>query len=126
VRRSKAVNIAGEERPGVELLHVAAFPEQVEHDDAGLGQVRRAGHVGDDPARPGRVQRRPEQVALQVDERPDVRGLAAPAGLGPAAQCPETGARRVDEHPVERARAPRRHQAVPDHHLGVRADCSGH
>ena len=69
-------------------------------DVARLGRVRRAGHVGHDAAGPDEAQRRGEQLALQRGELGDVVGPPPPPGLGPAAQRPEPGARRVEQHPV--------------------------
>ena len=52
----------------------------------GLGRVRGAGRVADDPADPDGAQRRAQQVALERAEAGDVLGPAPPAGLGAAAQ----------------------------------------
>ncbi len=52
---------------------------------------------------PGRAARNAavQQLTLQPGQRRQVRRLAAPARLRPAAQRAQPGARRVDEHPVE-------------------------
>ena len=88
----------------------------------GLGQVRRAGHVGDHPAGPDRAPAPREQLALQLGQAGDVGRAAAPARLRPAAQRAQPGARRVDEHPVERARQPTAAaRAVGGQHLDAAA-----
>ena len=102
-----------QQRPGVdEVDRHAAAAGRLGHRHVRLHHVRRAGDVGDHAAGADRAQRRGEQLPLQPGQRRQVRGLAAPAGLRPAAQRAQPGARRVDEHPVE----------VPLRQLRVRAD----
>ena len=89
----------GEQRAGVDDLDVVPALEHVAHDEAGLGDVGAAGGVGDDATGRDGIQRGGEQRALQRRQLGDVGRLAAPAGLGPAAQRTEPGAGGVDEHP---------------------------
>ena len=81
-----------------------------------LGEHRGAGHVGHHAPGPDAVERRAQQRTLERDELLEVAGLTAPARLRPPAQRTQPGARRVDQHPVERALAPGRTGAVGGHH----------
>ena len=78
----------------------------------GLGEHRRAGGVEQHAAGPDQVERRVDQLPLEHHQREQVVGLARPPGLRAAPQRAETGARRVDEDPVEAAGAVRRPGAV--------------
>src|SRR5512144_2353177 len=103
---------AGQDGARVEPRDVRHLAQDVGDDDAGLGDVRGTGDVGDDATRPDGPQAAAQQTPLQRGEPGDVRGFAPPARLGPAPQGAEPGARRVDEDPVERGRRPRRDQRV--------------
>ena len=74
---------------------------------AGLGEVRRAGDVGQDAAGLQGGDRRIQQRGLQSREFGDVARLLAPARLRAAAQRAEARARRVEQDAVEPARASR-------------------
>ncbi len=73
------------------------------HD--GLGQVRRAGDVGQQPAGPQQLGAGGEQLALQPGQPGQVAGLPAPARLGTAPQRAQPAARGVEQHPVGATRA---------------------
>ena len=88
--RAAEAGYLGEQRGRVEHLDVVPGGEHGCHNLAGLGQMRRAGRVGDHAAWPGRVESRGEQAALQVMELGYVRRRAAPACLGPAAERAES------------------------------------
>ena len=70
----------------------------------GLGRGQRAHRVDEPPAGPDHRRRGGEQLALQRGQLVDRVRLDPPARLGPAAQHPEPGARRVEQHPVEARR----------------------
>ena len=91
-----------EMRPGVQRGDRMAA-QRVGDDADGLGQMRRTRRVQHHSA--GRVSRdrRGKQLALQLGQRRHVAGLTPPAGFWPAPQRTQPGARRVDQHPVERA-----------------------
>ena len=108
-------NGSGQRRPGpraagrgVEHVDVLPAAQHGGQHVPGLGQMRRAGDVADHAAGPGRVQRRGEQGALQPGQRRQSRGRPAPAGLRPAPERAQAGARDVGEHPVEAPAARRR------------------
>ncbi|MBB3725223.1 hypothetical protein FHR33_001083 [Nonomuraea dietziae] len=67
-------------RAGVEGLDVVPALEHVGDHDAGLGQVRRAGHVGDDTAWPDGVERGGEQAPLERPQRWNAPGRTPPRG----------------------------------------------
>ena len=80
--------------------------EHRSHHAAGLGRApasrsRRA----TTPPGPDQVERRGDQPPLQQHQAEQVVGAPPPARLGTAAQRAQAGARRVDQHPVEPARA---------------------
>ena len=87
-------------------------------DVPGLGQVRRAGDVGDHAAGAGGLQGRGQQAPLQAAQVGDGLRGTPPAGLGAAAQGAEPGARDVGDDPVEGARRPGRPRPVGHHHAG--------
>ena len=93
------VGHAGQQRPGVELLEAGVPAQRVGDRDDRLGQVRRAGDVGQHPAGAQRRDRGVEQLALQPGQPGQVAG-AAPARLRPAAQRAEAAAGSVEQHPV--------------------------
>ena len=81
-------------------------------DAAGLGQVRRAGDVGDQPAGPDGVERRVRAARAAARPAPATSsGCRRQRASGRRRSAPEPGARRVDEHPVERRRPPGRRPA---------------
>ena len=86
------------------------------HHAHGLRQVRRAGDVGHHAARAHVAQRGGEQLALQPRQLGHVLRPAPPPRLGPPPQGAQTGARGVDQHPVEGAVGQRRRAAVRDVH----------
>ena len=90
----------GEQRPGVDA---ASWPG----DDLARSRPGAASRSRRRPRRPGGPGAAPpQQLALQRGQLGDVGRRAPPAGLGPAAQRPEPGARRVEQHPVVAAVAP--------------------
>ena len=83
------------------------------HDARGLGQVRRAGHVGDHAAGPHGAQRRGEQLALQLGQRrrrPRGGGASAPPAAGAARRARCTARRRA---PGRRRRVGQRRRSRP-------------
>ena len=76
-------------------------PDGVIHHGDRLRQVRRTGGVYDDPARAHELERAREQFLLQSRQLGHVVRGSAPAGLRTTPQRAESGARGVDEHPVE-------------------------
>ena len=88
---------------------------------AGLGDVRRAGDVGDDAAGAYGVQRRVEQPPLQRAQLGDGLRATPPAGLRAAAQRAQAAARHVGEDPVEGAGPPGGPGAVDDGDRRARA-----
>ena len=81
--------------------------EHVVDDRPGLGEVRRAGRVADDPADPYGLQRGPQQRALERGEALQVLGPPPPAGLGPPAQGARAPCRARPSAPGRRRRAAR-------------------
>ena len=65
--------------------------------------MRRARDIRDNSPGSRQPQGVEQKLALQPRQRRKVVRLSPPARLGPPAQCTQTGARRVDEHPVERS-----------------------
>src|SRR4029453_15507029 len=72
MRAATQVGHTGEERPCVDVLGVTALAEDVVDDDGGLGWVRRACHIGDEAAWPGRIQGRTKQGSLHWPQRRDI------------------------------------------------------
>ena len=75
--------------------------------------VQRADRVDDRPARLRPLGRGPQQLELQLRQRP-----RTPAQIGPPREHAETGARRVDERTVEPALVEL--ARVGGHHVDVR------
>ena len=117
-RRALAeVRHAGQQRTGVELLHVAVLAQHGAQHAVGLGEVRRARDVGDHAAGAHVPQRGREELALELGQRRHVVGATAPAGFGPPSQRAEAGARGVHEHPVVGALGQRGLAAVGGVHV---------
>ena len=76
-------------------------PKRVTDHSDRLGQMRRAGRVQNHATGPGQRDRGRQQFALQPGQRRHVGGLTPPARVGAPPQRAETGARCVDQHPVE-------------------------
>ena len=106
----------GKQRRSILQHRIGTRRQHGRHHAGRLGQHRRARRVEHDAPGPHRVQRRGQQRPLERDQRVQVRELASPARLGSPTQGAEAGARRVDQHPVERPGRPRRPGAVPGHH----------
>ncbi len=107
-QRPGGVGEVGQGRGGVEDLHVVAAVEHGAHHARGLGQHRRAGRVGHDPARPDRRQRGGEQRLLERAPAPRRRGryAASATPVGGAAHRARSRVRRPA--PGRTCRAPRR------------------
>jgi hypothetical protein len=93
---------AEKERPSIHPLHIGAVAQDVGDDRGRLREVRGTRCVRDDAARPYRIDGGPQQPDLQRSQAGQVRRLPTPARLGSTAQRAQTGARRVEQHPVER------------------------
>lgn len=63
-----------------------------------------AGHIGNHAARPNRIERAPDEGALQGRELRNVTGLLPPPGFGSAAERSQACARCVHENALERLR----------------------
>ena len=113
-----------EQRPGVQRGHRMTAQRVADHPDR-LGQMRRAGRIQNHTAGPGQRDRGRQQFALQLGQRRHVGGLPSPARVGSAPQRAQTGARRVDQHPVE-TRLESAAAPVDPQHLDRQArGCSG-
>ena len=86
--------------------------------------MRRAGGVEHDTAGAGQRNRRGQQFALQLGQRGNIGRSAPPAGLRAPAQRAQTGARRVDEHPVEYPAQDRSRGRLPAAHRPEVRGCS--
>src|SRR5262249_59952812 len=79
-----------------------------------LGLREGADRVDHDAFRSHRPGRRPQQLALELDEAGHLFGPDAPPQLGPPAQDSQAGARRIDEDTIAAAVAEREVPAVGD------------
>ena len=78
-----------------------------------LGEVRRAGDVGEHAAGAQQLDAAPSSSSpCSLVEAGQVGGLPAPARLGPPPQRTEPAARRVEQHAVDAARSQRRRAGV--------------
>ena len=85
---------------GVEQADRAAF-EHLGNNVLGFCRVRGAGHVGDNAAGAGRLNRCVQELTLQGQQLGNIARGLAPACLGAAAQGAQAGAGHIHHHAVE-------------------------
>ena len=86
--------------------HIRRAREKIGDDRFIFLRLKRTGAVNERPAGLGQSECAIEQAALQPGELDDVLGIFEPRHVGMAANGPGRGARRVEEHAIERLGGP--------------------